>query len=450
MNWHSNMLSDAERLRWYSLIVLTLVMTCCFVDRYALVVLIQPIRAEFHLTDTQIGLLTGFAFSAAYASMVLPIALYADKTRKRKNIICIALATWSVLTAICGACQSYWQLLVVRFFFGGAEAGNAPPAHSLLTEIFPLSARSTALGTFSAGAPGGLLLAYALCGPIEAHVGWRWALVIIGLAPGLILTLLVALTLKEPSPKQGATPHLAHGAASKGSLKDLLANPTMIYFLIAAIGATFLAFGQTLWIPIFIERSFHIPRAQLGLALALTQAFAMVVGMVAGGPIADWLFKRRGISSPRFVSWCVAAAIVPLAGMYLSPAVNAVYICSAWAAFPLGMLGGPVGSICQAIAHPSQRATAAALNALTLSIVGVGVAPFIVGALSDALAPRFHDDSLRWALLCIVGIVVPMTLYCLSKVQRVWSTILTKGAELASSDSAAALVGDGTPASAKH
>jgi len=450
MKSDSNMLADAGRLRWYILILLTLVMTCSFVDRYALVVLIQPIRAEFHLTDTQIGLLTGFAFSAAYATMVLPIALYADKTRNRKNIICVALAAWSVLTAICGACQSYWQLLVVRFFFGGAEAGNAPPAHSLLTEIFPLSARSTALGTFSAGAPGGLLLAYALCAPIEALVGWRWALVIIGLVPGLILIVLVALTLKEPSVKQGAAAHRAHGAMSKGSLKDLLTNPTMIFFLIAAIGVTFLAFGQTLWIPIFIERSFHIPRSQLGLALALTQAFAMVVGMVAGGPIADWLFKHKGVSSPRFVAWCIAAATVPLAGMYLSPAVNEVYICSACAAFPLGMSGGPVGSICQAIAHPSQRATAAALNALSLSIVGIGVTPFIVGALSDALAPKFHDDSLRWALLGIVAIVVPMTLFSLSRVQRVWSATLMKGAEQAATAGAASLLGDGTPASAKQ
>lgn len=429
MKSDSNMLADAGRLRWYILILLTLVMTCSFVDRYALVVLIQPIRAEFHLTDTQIGLLTGFAFSAAYATMVLPIALYADKTRNRKTIMCVALAAWSVFTAICGACQSYWQLLVVRFFFGGAEAGNAPPAHSMLTEIFPLSARSTALGTFSAGAPGGLLLAYALCAPIEALVGWRWALVIIGLVPGLVLTALVALTLKEPSVKQGDAAHHARGAMSKSSLKHLLTNPTMIFFLIAAIGVTFLAFGQTLWIPIFIERSFHIPRSQLGLALAFTQAFAMVVGMVAGGPIADWLFKHKSVSSPRFVGWCIAAAAVPLAGMYLSPALNAVYICSACAAFPLGMSGGPVGSICQAIAHPSQRATAAALNALSLSIVGIGVTPFIVGALSDALAPKFHDDSLRWALLGIVAIVVPMTLYSLSRVQRVWSTTLMKAAE---------------------
>ncbi|MEA3158612.1 MAG: hypothetical protein QOD95_160 [Gammaproteobacteria bacterium] len=416
--------STIDWRRWYYLILLTLVMIFSFCERYALGILIQPIKAEFHLSDTQVGLLTGLAFSVAYALVVLPIAMYADKSRKRRNIICIALVTWSVLTALYGACRSYWQLLLTRFLIGGAASGSAPASHSILMDLYPLSARSTALGIFSAGSSAGLLVAYLVCAPLEVLVGWRWAFAILSLVPGLALALLMLTTVKEPDAIQDPGHDHRPVVLTKGSVRELITSPVMLFFLIGAAGATFLAFGQTVWTPAYIERSFHISRSALGFSLAMTQALGMTIGMVAGGPLSDFLWKKRGITPPLFVNWCVAAAIIPVIGIYVSPHVSAVYICSGLAALPVGALGGPIGAICQTIAKPTQRATAAALNALSLNIVAIGIAPFVVGGLSDLLADRFHEDSLRWALLGIVCLVAPMTLYYMGRVHAVWNVML--------------------------
>ena len=189
-------LSINRRSRNYVLAILTLVYVFNFIDRQILVILQESIKAEMNLSDTQLGLLSGFAFAIFYVSFGIPIARWADHYNRR-NIVAISLTAWSVMTAACGMVQSYTQLLLARIGVGIGEAGGSPPAHSIISDYFPFSQRATALSIYSVGIYIGIMLGYLGGGWINEFFGWRVALFAIG-APGVLLAIVVRLTVKEP------------------------------------------------------------------------------------------------------------------------------------------------------------------------------------------------------------------------------------------------------------
>ena len=145
--------------RNYALSVLVVVYTFNFIDRQILSILLEPIKLELGLSDTALGLLTGFAFALFYATLGIPIARYADKNNRR-NLIALALAIWSGMTALSGLAQNFWQLLAARIGVGVGEAGCSPPAHSMIADYFPAENRATALGIYSLGIPVGILFGF--------------------------------------------------------------------------------------------------------------------------------------------------------------------------------------------------------------------------------------------------------------------------------------------------
>ena len=182
--------------RYYVLAVLTVVYVFNFVDRQLLVILQEPIKAELNLSDTQLGLLTGFAFALFYVICGIPIARWADKGNRR-TIIALALTIWSVMTAMCGLAANYTHLLLARVGVGVGEAGGSPPAHSMISDIFKPKNRALALSVYSIGIYIGILIGFAAGGFLADAFSWRLAFFVVGI-PGVALALLVLLTVREP------------------------------------------------------------------------------------------------------------------------------------------------------------------------------------------------------------------------------------------------------------
>ena len=145
--------------RAYALAILTLVYTFNHIDRQILLILIEPIKAELQISDSAIGLLSGFAFAAFYATFGIPIAMWADRGNRR-NILAFALAVWSGMTALSGLAQNFWQLLIARMGVGVGEAGGTPPATSMISDIYAPKERAFALGIYTSGIGLGILAGF--------------------------------------------------------------------------------------------------------------------------------------------------------------------------------------------------------------------------------------------------------------------------------------------------
>jgi predicted MFS family arabinose efflux permease len=178
------------------LAVMTVVYALSIADRFSISTLIEPIRLELQLSDSGIAFLTGVALALFYVTIGIPIALLADRANRR-NILAIALALWSAMTALCGLAQNYWQLLLARFGVGIGEAGGTPPATSILADKFPPEKRPMALTIFALGACLGAWLGSSIAGDVADHGGWRAAFLVLGI-PGLIVALVVRFTVREP------------------------------------------------------------------------------------------------------------------------------------------------------------------------------------------------------------------------------------------------------------
>ena len=307
------------------LALLTLAIIISYIDRYALAILIQPIKHDLNISDTEIGWLIGFAFSAIYATFGIVVARWADRGHRR-TVIVASLLIWSAMTALCGAVQNFWQLLGARIGVGAGEAGTLPASQSLISDLFPFEQRSTALAVLGAGGGMGIMIAFAVGGVLEHRVGWRWTMVWVSL-PGLLLS----------------------------------------GFILA--GLALLLFGQTQWLPAFLERSFQVSRVAMGATLSLTQGVASLVGAILGGVIADRLARHNRVWPLRFAMAAIAAGMVPMIALYLATSVTWVYPLAALMTFLFSMPTGPLFSLLQTVVSPSQRATAAAIAALAAAII---------------------------------------------------------------------------------
>lgn len=377
------------------LLILTLALTLSYVDRYLLAVLIQPIKAELGLSDSQIGLLTGFAFSAFYVALGLPLARLADRGFHRA-VICLSVAAWSIMTALTSTVQGFVHMALARFGVGAGEAGVFPTSQAVLAEIFPPEKRTGAMAIFTAGGSIGLLIAFAVGSWVEAHVGWRWTFVVMA-APGLIVAPLAFWVL--PAKVAGS----AAAKPAAGVFRALWANRHFRHLPFAQAAVVVLLFGQAQWLPAFFERSFGVGRVELGATLGLTQGVATILGGVGGGLLADRL-RARDLGWPlRLAILSLITGTIPLVLLYLCSDIRAAYVLAALSGLFFSVPAGPIAAHLQFVVAPWQRASAAAWAAMIASFVGLGAGPFLVGAVSDLLAPCAGRESLRYALL-IVGL----------------------------------------------
>ena len=387
-------------VRNYALGVLVVVYTFNFIDRQILSILLEPIKQDLGLSDSALGMLTGFAFALFYATLGIPIARFADRSNRR-NLIAWALAIWSAMTAVSGLAQNFWHLLLARIGVGVGEAGCSPPAHSMLADYFPKENRATALGIYSLGIPFGILFGFIAGGWLNEFFGWRVAFFIVGV-PGLLLAILVRFTLREP-PRGMAEGRVAdeEQPTIMETFRFLWSKRSFRHMAVGGGLTAFVGYGVITWVPSFLIRSYGMSTGDVGTYLGLILGIPGGIGIALGGYLAD----RYGARDTRWYLWIVSVAPIastPLFfGVYLS---NTAFASLMFLILPI-LLGNfyqaTTFSQTQGLVSLRMRSVAAAVLLFILNMIGLGAGPQAVGILSDILQPSYGDESLRYALLIL-------------------------------------------------
>lgn len=380
----------APRARAFATLgLLTLAYAFNFMDRFALVAMVEPVKRDLALSDGQVGLLLGFAFSLIYAVLGVPMAALADRWG-RVRVICLSLAFWSVMTMAASRATGFASLAATRVGVGIGEAGGTPPAHSLLADTFRGRWLPVAMAVYSTGSGVGLAVGLALGGALANALGWRMALVAIG-APGVVLAVIIWLALPE-----AARPRTTAPVTPLQNVPHDLGRPLLV--LATAMGfAAFGGFAALAWLPsLGLRIHGQDGAAALGAALGVGNIFGILAGGMAG-IVAD---RSMRLSLPRLCAIISTCTAVLLVGACLAESRQAFVWLSLAMAFSHSMLLAPVMSEAQRLAAPGRRAAASAVVLLLINTLGAGGGPWVVGMLADALGPAGGlRHALAWAAL---------------------------------------------------
>ncbi|RZL58659.1 MAG: MFS transporter [Sphingomonas sp.] len=392
-----------RRTRLLVLAMLLLVYTFNFLDRQILGMLAAPIKAELHLTDTQLGALGGIAFALLYSTLAIPLALVADRT-SRSWVITISLAIWSLFTALCGLATGFWQLFACRLGVGVGEAGGVAPSYAMIADSFPPRQRGRALAIYSLGIPIGMAAGALLGGVLASAVDWRRAFLAVGIA-GLILAPIFRWLVTEPA-RGRFDPHVTIGPGSASTLAvfGLLAGKPSFWLMAFAASCSSLAgYGLAFWMPSVLIRSFGFTLLTASQYLAALLLIGGTIGVFAGGWLADRLGRSdRGVHARLpAIAWLITAPL-------FAAGLNSASPTLAWLLFliPHGLnilWLAPVTNAVQHLVPPPMRATAAACFLFINNLIGLGLGSLVMGRLSDAMTAAYGSDALRHAALAALA-----------------------------------------------
>jgi MFS family permease len=395
--------------RRYALGFLFVSYTLNFLDRQVVTILAEPLKLDLHISDTQLGLLTGLAFGLVYCGFGLPIARLADRFN-RVWIIGGSLTVWSVCTILCGRAANFPALVVARVGVGVGEAGAAPASMALIADYTPREKRASALAFYTMGAPIGGLLGMALGGVIADAYGWRTTFLIAGL-PGLLLGVVAFATLKETRQGPAAAPaQLGLGAV----FRHLRHARTFWLMSFASAARSFLLYGQAPFLGVFFLRVHGPQVAALGAQVGLKSVgvVGIALGLVSGvfGAVSNWLggliadhYAARDLRAYGAVP--AIAALAPIPFCVAAFMVHSVPLALALL-IPGNLLGGlwfgPVLSSIQGLVPREMRATASSISMFIMNIIGLGLGSLVVGTMSDMFNVDFglgSAEGVRWALI---------------------------------------------------
>lgn len=377
------------------MVMLLIAYTLNFIDRQIVGILAVPIKADLGLTDSQLGLMGGLAFALFYTGLGIPIARLADR-HDRGLIMASALGIWSLMTALCGTAQNFWQLFLARLGVGVGEAGGVAPAYSLISDIFPDHQRARALAVYSFGIPIGSASGIVFGGVIATLIDWRYAFFIVGLA-GLLLAPLFRRVVRDPR-RDGAT--AAPAPVRFGTVIATVAGKPSFWLLsVGASCSSMMGYGLFFWLPSFLVRSFGISLLSASLHYGAILLVAGIAGIWLGGRLAD----RAGKRSRASYALVPAAAFVATIPFY-ALGIGAQNLLAAMALLlvptGLGMVWlGPVLAAIQGLVPASMRSTASAIFLFINNLIGIGVGTPAIGWLSDTLTATYGAESLRYAIL---------------------------------------------------
>ncbi len=393
---------------WF-LLIMVLVSASVTGERYMMVVLVEPIRRELHLSDTLIGVVKDLVIAIVYILAVIPLARVADRWSKRK-IVAIAASIWSVAILICGTAKSFPMLLIGRAGIGLGEGGFTPPSQSWIADLFPMKQRATALSIFLLGASAGVFLGPAFGGMLAHDYGWRNALLLASV-PGFILAPIVWFTLRD------VPPGLADGTnvASSGQLpfwatvKQILAIRSMPPLIMAAALNTLLTVGLISWAPAFMERTHDMSARDAGIQMGGALFAGSLLGHSLGGPLADFLGRR----DLRWYVWIMmlgGATTAATGFILLSGPAARVFPLFGLNMFLGGLSAAPMMAVISGLAPAQSRSTAVALLMVAINVIGLGFGPVFVGWLSDMLHPTYGEASLGTAMKSVLVVGIPSTI----------------------------------------
>ena len=396
--------------RKYALGILLIGYIINFVDRSILSLLLEPIKLELALTDSQLGFLGGLAFAVFYTFLGIPIAALADR-RSRVKILAVSMVIWSAMTAICGLANNFLTLLLARIGVGVGEAGASPPSHSLISDYFPIETRATALSIYALGIPLGTMIGSFVGGWGADTVGWRYTFFLVGV-PGIIFAFIVWFTLREPPrgmsdiklDAPSAPPVNTAPPPPVSTVLKLLWSKTSFRHLAFAAGLhAFVSYGAGTWNAPFFIRIHEMSLTDIGSILALIAGIG-AIGTFFGGYISDKLSDRT--NDKRWYFWVPGiATLVMVPFQLVAYLYGGVWVVVA-SLMMVAILGnaylGPSFAMTQALVSLRMRAVASAILLFVLNLIGMGLGPYFVGVLSDILTPDFGIYSIRYAMCAAV------------------------------------------------
>lgn len=383
------------------LLLLYLLNTLLVLDKIIFTVLLEPIKAEFKLTDLQLGLLAGTVYAICMGLASLPLGLAADRM-SRRSLAAGCLAIWSGMTALCGMAQTFVTLLLARIGVGLGEAGGGPAALSIISDLYPHQRRATAMAIFSLGTPTAALINLTVNTQITHAYGWRVAL-FAAAAPGVILALVLWLFMAEPT--RGAADH--RSAETKAppltsTLAYVWKQRSLVHLLTGAMIAYIVLAGVSSWNFSYLVREHGANLHEIGPYLGIGISAAGLFGLYATGRLSDFLAQR----DERWRCWIMAATTVTSVAFgiltFTTPSLTTAIIATAGLAACATIWLAPGYALTQSLVGIRMRGTVAAIVFLLANLVGYGVGPLIIGALSDLFTSNGAANALQLAIITIL------------------------------------------------
>lgn len=391
--------------RYYVVVVLVLIYAVNFLDRQIMAILVAPIGKDLGLSDTQLGMLSGVAFALFYATLGLPIARLADRYN-RVRIIAISCAIWSGFTMCCGMAGNFLQLAAARVGVGIGEAGGSPPSYSIIADYFPPQERGYAMSLYSLGIPLGITLGTAFGAVVANAYGWRVAFLAAG-APGVVLAVLLLTTVREPLRGGLDSPRSATKDSSLlKSLSAFFSDPVLRSTALSAGLSAFCGYGATAWAPAYLIRTMGMSLPEVALWYSLVNGIAMATGIFLSGWVADRWARTNPGAYALMPGLGLLATIPFFFGFLLAPNWPLALSLFVVPGLTFSMYLAPALSVIQNAVHPSERSTSGAILLLMINLIGLSGGPFLVGWVSDLLAPSFGTGSLRFGLAALIPAIV--------------------------------------------
>lgn len=404
--------------RSFVLFLLCAVTVMNFVDRQLIGILSPAIQSELKLSDAEMGLLKGIVFALLYTALGVPIAWLADRWN-RVSIVSLSLATWSGFTVLSGYASNFVQLALSRVGVGIGEAGGSAPIHSLISDYFPEEKRAKAMAILAMGIPLGAGLSFLLGGWLLQTYGWRVAFVAMGV-PGIVLAVIVKLVVREPirgnqevrSEVQKTQSVDSQDISSFGAFRHLFSIPTWRAVAFGAAAATFSSAATGTWIiDLFVRAHPNIQLELVLLALGLSIGVGFTVGTFLGG----WIVDRYSVRDKRVFGSIPAIALainVPCSLFWIW--WNEPYlalIVQFIGASTVGVYYGPSFALVQSLAPVAIRARSTAFFFVIANLIGLGLGPTLVGAVSEIFLPHYG---------AITSLRIGLTLVTLSSIYGAW------------------------------
>lgn len=378
-------------------VVLALVSAMANASASLLSACLPMIKAEFGLSDSQLGLLTGYASAVTFALLAFPISAWAARWGNSR-VLGACLVIYSAANALTAACGTFWHLLLARFASGFGPAAEGPLGQAIVSDHYPPERRPGALAIYTLGFFAGVTGGLVVGGHLAARVGWRQAFLIfagVGIAVA-VLQMLVARDKVQATPDAG----VADGQSSNWSgLRELARNPVYLHVTLGVAWSSFATFGLIQWMPSFYNRQFNLAPEDAAALFGGIYAAGALAGVLLGGVIGN---RMGGARSTRLLSFCMLtfALTFPLiATVLFASNLKVAFAAHVLSTFVGSMPNGPVMAMIQNSLPRQRRVLGASMFLLALTLLGAGGGPLLIGVLSDALAPSLGQTSLRWAML---------------------------------------------------
>ena len=399
--------------RWSVLVILCFVYVINFLDRQLLSILAKPIQDELGVTDGQIGLISGLYFALFYCVLAIPIGWIADRTN-RARLLSVACAVWSAATVACGLASNYPQLAAARMAVGVGEAGGVPPSYAIISDYFPPGQRGTALSVYNFGPPIGMALGVAFGAAIAAAYSWRMAFVVLG-SVGIVAALIVWVFVREPvrggldaplTPGASGAPAAPERVAFWPACRRYFAHPVLLRLSIATGVTQIVTYATLNFTTLFLMREKGMSLGQVAVYYSLLIGIAVSAGMYTSGRLIDRFAPRSKAAYGYLPAVALAVAIPFFVGFVWAPGWPLALVFLAVPTYCNYFYLSPAVTLVQEEVRPQERVLAGALLLLVMNLMGLGIGPTFLGAVSDWFRPSHPANSLQMAFYTLIPFYV--------------------------------------------